>query len=174
MVAPVLEDSTIDVLGVMCPRRGADADDRRRGEGDHGDGGAESFAFEGAGEDFAEVGFLAWGDDFALAGAAKVRGKILSSAITDEINDAIQTGRLYITVSALDAQALREKKKQIVWRTRISIPSRGNWLPDAMEVMLASAAPYFGADSDMPVILREEDRRKTDVQIGEATVVDEP
>ena len=111
---------------------------------------------------------------FALAGAAKIRGKILSSAITDEINDAIQTGRLYITVSALDAQALREKKKQIVWRTRISIPSRGNWLPDAMAVMLASAAPYFGADSDMPIILREEDRRKTDVQIGEATVVDEP
>jgi hypothetical protein len=111
---------------------------------------------------------------FGLAGANKIKGKVLSSAVVDEITDAIESGRLYISISALDPQALREKKKRIVWRTRISIPTRRNRLPDAMEVMLASAAPYFGIDSDLPVVIGEDDRRKTDVQIGEATVVDEP
>ena len=62
----------------------------------------------------------------------------------------------------------------MIWRTRISIPSRRNRLPDAMQVMLASAAPYFGADSDLPLVIGDEDRRKTDVQIGETTVVEEP
>lgn len=37
-----------------------------------GDGGAEGFSFEGAGEDFALVGFVAGGGDFGLAGAAAV------------------------------------------------------------------------------------------------------
>jgi len=111
---------------------------------------------------------------YGLAGANKIKGKVLSSAVVDEITDAIENGRLYITISALDPQALREKKKSMIWRTRISIPSRRNRLPDAMQVMLASAAPYFGADSDLPLVIGDEDRRKTDVQIGETTVVEEP
>lgn len=111
---------------------------------------------------------------YGLAGAAKIKGKVLSSAIADEMTDAIENGRLYISISALDAQALQAKKKQIIWRTRISIPTRRNRLPDAMEIMLASAAPYFGADSALPVVIGDEDRRKTDVQIGESTVVGDP
>ena len=111
---------------------------------------------------------------YGLAGAAKIKGKVLSSAIADEMTDAIENGRLYISISALDAPALRTKKKQMVWRTRISIPTRRNRLPDAMEIMLTSAAPYFGADSALPVVIGDEDRRKTDVQIGESTVVGDP
>lgn len=111
---------------------------------------------------------------FGLAGAAKIKGKVLSSAIADEITDAIENGRLYISVSALDASALQEQKKQIMWRTRISIPTRRNRLPDTMELMLVSAAPYFGADSALPVVIGDKDRRETDVQIGESTVVEDP
>ena len=132
----------------------------------------------------AETGELAEGDlqsmdlnareIYGLAGAAKIKGKVLSSSIADEMADAIENGRLYISISALSAEALQAQKKQMIWRTRISIPSRRNRLPDAMEIMLASAAPYFGADSALPVVIGDEDRRKTDVQIGESTVVEDP
>ncbi len=110
----------------------------------------------------------------ALVGAAKVRVQDLPAEVRHEMNQDIQTGRLYITVSGFDAQSLRTKENKMLWRTRISVSSFGTWLPDAMGVMLATAGPYFGIDSETPVLLGDKDRRKTEVQIGESTVVDEP
>ena len=110
----------------------------------------------------------------ALIGGAKVRVQDLPAAVMHEMNHDIHTGRLYITVSGFDAQSLRTKENKMLWRTRISVSSFGTWLPDAMNVMLATAGPYFGIDSVIPIILGNKDRRKTEVQIGESTVIDEP
>lgn len=110
----------------------------------------------------------------ALVGGAKVRVQDLPAAVMYEMNDDIQTGRLYITVSGFDARSIRTKENKMLWRTRISVPALGTWLPDTMAVMLATAGPYFGVDSEVPVILGDQDRRKVEVQIGESTVVQEP
>lgn len=110
----------------------------------------------------------------ALIGAAKVRRQDLPTEVVHEMNHDIQTGRLYFTVSGFDAPSLRTKKNQMLWRTRISVSSFGTWLPDAMDVMLATAGPFFGIDSETPIVLGDKDRRKTEVKIGESTVVDEP
>ena len=102
---------------------------------------------------------------FALVGGAKVQRRGTKRTDTD---------RLFIMVAAIDGPKWFKREQEIVWRTRISIPSRGFNLPTSMSVMLRSAAPYFGTDSTVPVFLRDEDRRQTDVEIGEATVVEEP
>ena len=111
---------------------------------------------------------------FALVGGAKVLQKRANRHELEEVRDAADTNRLFIMVAAVDGPKFFNKEQVIMWRTRISIPSRGFNLPSSMALMLETAAPYLGTDSAMPIFLREEDRRKTDVQIGEATVVEKP
>lgn len=108
----------------------------------------------------------------ALVGAYKTQYKLISSSEADQINDAANNDRYYIFVAALDANALRKKQKVLLWRTRISIDSRRTSLPESMKAMLAKAAPYFGKETELPVFVPEEDRRKAEVKIGEAVVVD--
>lgn len=111
----------------------------------------------------------------ALVGADKANRRLLMSSEADRINEAAREDRLYLFVAALDVEALaKRKEKKLVWRTRISIPSRGHWLPDSVAVMLKTAGPYFGAATELPVFLDDADRRKTDVQIGTPVVVPDP
>lgn len=106
---------------------------------------------------------------------ARNRAPFLLSTEADEISDAYRSDRVYILIAALDAQSLRQKKKKLIWRTRMSIYSQDGDLPSQMKAMLASAAPYFGQDEDMPLTIDDATRRKTEVHIGEATVIpDDP
>lgn len=109
----------------------------------------------------------------ALVGGYKAQKRMISSATAADLNDAAQIDRVYITIGALDARKMLQQKKQIVWRTRISIPSLRHNLPESMELMLASAAPYLGGDTNVPVFIGDRDRRKAEVEIGDTEVVEE-
>jgi hypothetical protein len=109
----------------------------------------------------------------ALVGALKADRHLLMSSEADRINEAARDNRLYLFLAAFDVDALAQKEKKIVWRTRISIDSRRNTLPEAMRVMLASAAPYFATETDLPKFIEDADRRKAEVIIGTPTVVDD-
>ncbi len=111
----------------------------------------------------------------ALVGADKASRRLLMSSEADRINDAAREDRLYLFVAALDVEALaKRKEKKLVWRTRISISSRGRWLPESVDVMLKTAGPYFGAATELPVFVDDADRRKAEVQVGTPVVVPEP
>ncbi|MES2694957.1 MAG: hypothetical protein V4773_15910 [Verrucomicrobiota bacterium] len=108
----------------------------------------------------------------ALVGADKARNKMLMSSEADQINDAARQDRLYVMVGALDAAALAKKQKKLIWRTRISIESRRTSLPESLTVMLNSAAPFFGKNTDLPIFVDDKLRKqKAEVQIGDAVVV---
>lgn len=109
-----------------------------------------------------------------LVGAFQADRKLLMGSEADRINEAAREDRLYIFLAAFDVEALRKKQKVLLWRTRISIPSRRHSLPEAMRVMLASAAPYFATDTDLPTFIEDADRRKAEVLIGTPTVVEPP
>ena len=109
----------------------------------------------------------------ALVGAFKADRHLLMSSEADRINEAARDNRLYIFVAAFDVDALAKKQKKIIWRTRISIDSRRRSLPESMHVMLASAAPYFATETDLPKFIEDVDRRKAEVLIGTPTVVDD-
>ncbi len=114
------------------------------------------------------------GDDMMrLVGAARARSRSIDSITANEINAALNSSRVYITLAALEANAFREGKHKIIWRTRMSIDSNRRQLPDFMNVMLASAAPFLGAETDVPVFMSDNDRREIDVQIGDLQVVEE-
>ncbi len=108
-----------------------------------------------------------------LAGAHKAQNKLLLSTERDEINDAIQSDRLYIFVSALDAQALAKKEKKLLWRTSITIDSRRNSLADSFSTMIASAGPYFGHENGLNEYIDDKMRqRNASVHFGELLLID--
>jgi hypothetical protein len=76
-------------------------------------------------------------------------------------------------VAALDATALRQREKKLVWRTRISIDARRTDLVKSMGVMIASAGPFFGRHEDRPVVVDDILRKNAQVEVGEATVVED-
>jgi hypothetical protein len=110
----------------------------------------------------------------ALVGAFKADRHLLMSSEADRINEAARDNRLYVFIAAFDVEALAKKQHRIIWRTRISIDSRRRTLPESLPVMLASAAPYFGTETELPKFIEDIDRRKAEVIIGTPTVVEDP
>ncbi|GAB5559308.1 MAG: hypothetical protein SynsKO_09550 [Synoicihabitans sp.] len=110
---------------------------------------------------------------FALAGGAKV---LQNGAKRDELEDVrtqASIDRLFVMIAAIDGEKFYNGEAEILWRTRISIPTIGYNLPDNMNLMLETAAPYLAAETSTPVILREEDRRETEVEIGDLEVIED-
>jgi len=80
---------------------------------------------------------------------------------------------LYVAViSAYDLNALSEKKKKMLWTTRISCPSRGFWLPDVLPTMMAISGPNIGREMTRPFWVNASDKYKPDVQIGDPVLVE--
>jgi hypothetical protein len=107
-----------------------------------------------------------------LVGADKANRTVVDPTILSQINDAATSSRAYIFIAALDIETLlKTKKKKLLWRTRMSIPSTHHSLPESIDVMLASAAPYLARESAAPVFINEADRRKAEVRVGTPVVV---
>jgi hypothetical protein len=53
-----------------------------------------------------------------LLGFTKVQPWPFRTSETDHLNDALNSDRFYILVAALDAMALRQREKKLVWRRR--------------------------------------------------------
>lgn len=106
-----------------------------------------------------------------LVGADKLAPSPQVTTAAERILDASREDRVCIYVAAFDAVALAKKKKVLLWRTRVSIDSQRRTLPESLKVMLASAAPHFGTQADLPVIIEDADRQRTDVQVGAPVVV---
>jgi len=109
----------------------------------------------------------------ALVGADKANAARASEAEMALLNDAMSQRRSYVSIGAFDAAAIQKRQRKLLWRTRMSIGSLTQSLPDALGVMLASGAPHFGQNTVRPVFVTEKDR-KAEVQVGTPTVVPEP
>ncbi len=101
--------------------------------------------------------------------------KMFSSNSIDSSNGlkvaaASNEDRIFISVSAFEAQAFAKKEKRLLWRTSMSV----DWRHDfnrTLPVMLASGGPFFGTDTKTPVFLDDRERRNFEVKIGETTTV---
>jgi hypothetical protein len=77
-----------------------------------------------------------------------------------------------IAIAAYDVKLRDPKHGVLLWNTRISAPSRGFWMPDALPAMLAIARPYVGRETAKPVWIRATDRFKPDVQLGDLKIME--
>jgi hypothetical protein len=66
----------------------------------------------------------------------------------DDLISDIESERYYVIVAAYDFRvATQEKKKKLLWSTRVSIQTQGNRFNESLATMLANASRHFGQDS---------------------------
>jgi hypothetical protein len=66
----------------------------------------------------------------------------------------------------------KEQRFFDLWMTKISCPSRGLALPETLPAMLALAGPYIGRETAKPVSVKATEQFKTEVKIGDPTLVE--
>jgi hypothetical protein len=90
-----------------------------------------------------------------------------AQAIYDAAHDDLYTA----CVVAYDYRAAATGRKVLLWRTRISTPSLGFWLPEALPSMLAIASPFFGRETPQPVWIDADDKYRPDITLGDPKVL---
>jgi hypothetical protein len=80
---------------------------------------------------------------------------------------------LYVAAVAAYAVELTESKHAVLlWNTRISCPSRGFWLPEALPAMLAIGGPFIGRETSKPVWIRASDKFRPDIKLGDPKLIE--
>lgn len=86
--------------------------------------------------------------------------------------DAAEEDYYISVVAAYDLQSVINRKREMLWMTRISCPSRGFWLHDVMPTMLAIGSPNFGRESVRPTWVNASDRFKAEVRMEDLKFLD--
>jgi hypothetical protein len=87
----------------------------------------------------------------------------------DDLIADIQAERYYLIVSAYDFRAAtQEKKRKLLWATRVSIQTRGNRFDEGLVAMIENASKVFGQDSGR---LIRQYQRGTRVDLGDLKVL---
>ena len=108
-----------------------------------------------------------WQDDMM-----PMSGMLFRNADQDMIYELASEDLYVAAIAAYDYVAALEKKKVLLWTTKISCPSRGLAMPETLPVMLALAGPYIGRETAIPVSVKAADKLKPEVKIGDPTVVE--
>lgn len=103
---------------------------------------------------------------------APITGLQTMSFDARQIYDVAREDFYIVVVSAYDLASLRQKKKQLLWMTRIATPSLGLDLGASMPSMLAIAGPHFGRETAQPVWTNATDKFKPNVKLGELQLVE--
>jgi hypothetical protein len=90
----------------------------------------------------------------------------------EDLSNAASDDLFFATVSAYDARPNENNKPVLLWQTRISSPSRGFWLPEALPAMLAIAHPYIGKETSKPVWIRASEKFRPDIKLGDTKMVE--
>jgi hypothetical protein len=108
------------------------------------------------------------GYDSDLQASHELQNTVLGDHFKELVRE-IEEDRYFVVLMAYDFQKLwKEKKKKLLWVTRISIRQRGNEFGKVLPSMLQYASEYFGRDSHG--LLRRE-IREGHVEVGEPTSI---
>ena len=101
-----------------------------------------------------------------------MQGLLIRSADQDLLY-TLSTNDLYVVaIAAYDLAAATRKEKVLLWKTKISCPSRGFWLADTLPVMMTLAGPNIGRETAVPVAVRASEKFKPEVILGDPTVLE--
>jgi hypothetical protein len=90
----------------------------------------------------------------------------------DVLLDVAKNDLFIAVINAYDVKRDDLKKPVMLWHTRVSCPSRGYWLSEAMPAMLAIASPFIGRETAKPVWIRATDKFRPDIQLGDTKLVE--
>lgn len=93
-------------------------------------------------------------------------------ADADSIYD-ISGDDLYVAgIAAYDFRSFMQKKKVLLWTTKISCPSLGLTMDETLPAMLTIAGPNIGRETVTPVWVNASDKFKPEVKIGDPRLVE--
>lgn len=75
-------------------------------------------------------------------------------------------------IAAYDLAAMKDKKKKMLWTTRVSCPSRGFWFKDVLPAMMAISGPNIGQEMSRPAWVNASEKYKPEVLIGDPVLVE--
>jgi hypothetical protein len=78
----------------------------------------------------------------------------------------------YVVASAYDHRSVMEKRRVLLWRTRMTVAAQGVSQEQTLPTLVLSAAPFFGKDMAEPEILSKRAMREGKVEVGTPTVVE--
>jgi len=112
-------------------------------------------------------------DDFFDPLTSPIAGTALLDYDARELYEIASREDLYVTiVSAYDLEAMKQKKRQLLWMTRIASISRGYDFPEALPGMVAIGGANFGRETARPVWMTASEKFKPDIKLGELQLVD--
>lgn len=79
--------------------------------------------------------------------------------------------RYFVSISAYDFAAAREKKKVLLWSTRMSTPSDGVRIAEVLPGLISRGAPFIGRETIRPAWVAAPLAREGIVEIGTPRVV---
>lgn len=95
-----------------------------------------------------------------------------ASAKNEFLVDQAASNVYYVVASAYDHRSVTEKKRLLLWRTRMTVAAEGVSQVQSLPTLVLSAAPYFGREMTEPEILSKRALREGTVEIGTPTVVE--
>jgi hypothetical protein len=105
---------------------------------------------------------LGYDSEFAVSPA--LQNTVLGGRI-DQMMKEVEEDRYFVVMMAYDFQKLwKDKKRKLLWVTRISIRQRGNDFAKILPAMMQDASDYFGRDSHG---LQRREIQEGHVEVGE-------
>lgn len=82
------------------------------------------------------------------------------------------SGSIYFVIaSAYDFQSVATEKRILLWRTKMTVNSRGVAMTETLPALIASAGPYFGKDMTETEVVTQRISRDGTVEIGTPEVI---
>lgn len=78
----------------------------------------------------------------------------------------------WVVASAYDYSAVAKNERHLLWRTRMTVASRGINQQESMPTLIAAATPYFGKEMAEPEVIYRKAVPEGQVEIGTPTVVE--
>ncbi len=89
----------------------------------------------------------------------------------EDVMQAAEDNRYFVIVSAYDFAAAQQKKKKLLWRAKMSVPSNGVEMVDVLPAMIESGGPHFGRETARPAFVPAPVVPPGKVQLGTPRVV---
>lgn len=99
-------------------------------------------------------------------------GLMIHTPDADAIYDVAQDDLFMAAIAAYDYRAATQKKKELLWMTKISCPATGLLMDQTLPTMMVIAGPNIGRDTPHPVWVNASDKFKPNVQIGDPKLVE--
>lgn len=94
------------------------------------------------------------------------------SAKNEALVDQSASDVYYVVASAYDYASMQAKKRQLLWRTRMTVASAGVSPQQTLPTLIQTAAPYFGREMAEPEMIYKRAIKDGQVEIGPATVIE--